>query len=79
MTLGRVSSQSSTKPDVIKDRVNTAKEGLNAFGHRTGEASLLIRDSREDRLVLTYSTSNNLNRGTADPMHSPAGSCLRLA
>jgi hypothetical protein len=55
-------------PDAIKDIVNTAKERLNAFGHRNGEASLLIRDPREDRLVLTYSTSNNLNRGTADPM-----------
>ena len=54
-------------PDAIKDIVNTAKDRLNTFGHRTGEASLLIRDPREDRLVLTYSTSGNLNKGTADP------------
>lgn len=54
-------------PEAIKDIVRTAKERLNAFGHRTGEASLLIRDPREDRLVLTYSTSSNLNKGAADP------------
>jgi len=54
--------------DAIKDIVQTAKDRLNALGNRNGEASLLIRDPREDRLVLTYSTSNNLNKGTADPV-----------
>ena len=48
----------------IKDLVATAKRVLNERG-RVGEASLFVRDPREDRLVLVTSTSRNLEEGTA--------------
>ncbi len=54
-------------PETIKDLVETAKHRLNEAGPgRVGEASLLLRDPREDRLVLYYSTSQNLLKGNAD-------------
>ena len=51
--------------EALKDLVQTAQERLNSCG-RIGEASLFIRDPREDRLVLVFSTSPNLQRGVAD-------------
>jgi len=51
--------------DAMKDLVQTAQQRLNARG-RVGEASLFVRDPREDRLVLIYSTSRNIQRGVAD-------------
>lgn len=57
---GRASSVSNT----IADLVETAKRRLNERG-RVGEASVFLRDPREDRLVLLYSTSDSLRRGVA--------------
>ena len=51
--------------EAIEDLVSTAKEHLNGRG-RSGEASLFVRDPREDRLILLCSTSTNIQRGTAD-------------
>ncbi len=61
----------------IEDLVQTAQSHLNQRDRqgRLGEASLLIRDPREDRLVLIWSTSTNLRDGQAntndvrDPSH----------
>ncbi|GEM_PF-6673007 len=50
--------------DTIVDLVETAKGRLNERG-RIGEASLLVRDPREDTLLLVYSTSPSLQKGTA--------------
>jgi hypothetical protein len=58
-------SQPHHTPEPIKDLVETAKHRLNEAS-RVGEASLFLRDPREDRLVLFYSTSENLLKGNAD-------------
>ena len=52
----------------IEDLVRTAQERLNQRDQRgrIGQASLLVRDPREDRLVLLYSTSSNLRKCQAN-------------
>lgn len=54
----------ASKSEAIRDLVHMAKTRLNERG-RIGEASLLVRDPREDRLVLVRSTSRSLQEGTA--------------
>jgi len=54
----------ASQSKAIEDLVQIAKTRLNERG-RIGEASLLIRDPREDRLVLVRSTSRNLQEGIA--------------
>jgi len=48
----------------VADLVETVQQRLNERG-RVGEASLFLREPREDRLVLLYSTSKDLLRGAA--------------
>src|SRR5689334_20488352 len=51
----------------INDLVTTAQARLNHRDpRRFGEASLLLRDAREDRLILRYSTSQNMLKGRAN-------------
>jgi hypothetical protein len=56
------------KMKTIRDLVETAQSCLNSRDDqgRLGEASLLLRDAREDRLLLRYSTSRNLLKGQAN-------------
>jgi hypothetical protein len=62
------SADSVARPTAaIKQLVSAAKARLNMH-NRNGEASLFVRDPREDRLVLVYSTSVSLERGTASPI-----------
>ena len=58
------SQRASTVSNTLADLVETIKRRLNERG-RVGEASLFVRDPREDRLILLYSTSDILRRGVA--------------
>jgi hypothetical protein len=54
--------------ETITDLVVTAQLRLNHRDPgRLGQASLLLRDAREDRLLLRYSTAQNMLNGRANP------------